>query len=98
MYFFNKNFRYLKYGGTEPYKAFLGVGKLPYISLTYSLYNIGEYLHFRYLKSLVIFAGNVCEDVEHLNYKAIASSLAQGLYKSIDMRAVISTFTLMTHV
>ena len=45
-------------GGTGPYfRPFLGVGKLPKnISRnTYSL-NIGEYLHFRYLKCWVILS------------------------------------------
>ena len=46
-----KTFRYLN-AGTEPYKAISGVGvplHKPYIQLMY----IGEYLSFRYLKSLV---------------------------------------------
>ncbi len=41
--------------GTEPYKAILGVGFPFHKPYPYSLYRF-SYLHFRYLKSLVILA------------------------------------------
>ncbi len=52
------NVRYLRWRNPEPYvRLFWGWG-FPYISRIHTAY-IGEYLHFRYLKCLVIETGNI---------------------------------------
>ena len=50
-----KNFRYPKWRFPEPYDRLFWGWISPYISLTYSLYRWG-FLHFRYLKSLVMLS------------------------------------------
>ena len=52
---FTKNFRYLKWRNPEPYfRLFWGWG-FPYISRIHTAYIGVSYLHFRYLKCLVMF-------------------------------------------
>ena len=75
-----KSFRYLQKNVLNPSRQIWGL-VFPYIGLTYSLCNIGEYLYFRYLKCLdekqgkwyMIIAYNILIEWEFKKRTAVTS-------------------------